>query len=177
MNLWFRLLFTVLLGGWKKAVGPLDTCVSPYRVWLTDLDLLFHVNNGRYFSLMDVARIDLMRRSDLFFAIHKAGWYPVVVAETASFYRSLKLFERFQIETTIIGWDERDFFLMLRFVRRNKVVMEAVVKARFLKRSGGSISSEQLRQLAKITTPSPAIADWIAAWSQAHEEQKSQLHS
>ena len=41
----------------------------------------------------------------------------VVVAETILFRRSLTLFQRFEIETRIVGWDERAFLLEQRFLR------------------------------------------------------------
>ena len=81
---------------------------TPFTVLPTDLDVLIHVNNGVYLSMMDVARIDLMQRSGLFTPISKKGWYPVVVAQSIRYKRPLLAFQRFVIETRVLGWDDQN---------------------------------------------------------------------
>ena len=44
---------------------PEDVRASPFRVWPHDLDTSLHMNNGRYWTLMDLGRADLMIRSGL----------------------------------------------------------------------------------------------------------------
>ena len=63
MKLWFRLMLTFLISRSRTPCGLMDTCVTPFRVLPTDLDLLGHVNNGVYFQLMDLGRVDFMLRS------------------------------------------------------------------------------------------------------------------
>ena len=72
---------------------PLGPCVTPFRVLPTDRDVLMHVNNGVYLSMMDVARVDLMYRAGLMGKLATRRWYPVVVAESIQFRRSLELFQ------------------------------------------------------------------------------------
>jgi len=43
----------------------------------------------------------------------------------------------------------------------------AVVRARFLKRSGGTVTTAELLQLAEITQQSPELPGWVAGWSAA----------
>lgn len=65
MNLLFRFIGLLLF---SKARGPLkglDECVTPFLVMPMDLDVLMHMNNGKYFSLMDLGRVDLMIRTRL----------------------------------------------------------------------------------------------------------------
>jgi acyl-CoA thioesterase FadM len=56
-----------------------------FRVWPTDLDIFNHMNNGKFLSLMDVSRFDVMLRSGSWKKFRKLNWYPVVVAETITF--------------------------------------------------------------------------------------------
>ena len=35
------------------------------RVWFNDLDINFHMNNGRYMTICDLTRVDLFVRSGL----------------------------------------------------------------------------------------------------------------
>ena len=118
MNLFLRLLWLSLASRFRPACRLLDPCTTPFRVWPTDLDVLRHVNNGVYLSLCDLGRLDLMRRAGVWPKLLAAGLYPVIAAETVLFRKSLRLGERFRIQTRVLGWDERVFFVEHRFWRR-----------------------------------------------------------
>lgn len=170
MNLIFRLLWHALAARFRTPVSVLGPCRTPFRVLPTDLDLLRHVNNGVYFSLMDVARVDLMRRAKTFGPMRQRGWYPVVVAETIQFRRSLQPFEPFTIVTRVLTWDDRAFLLDQAFERRGEVVARALVRARFLQRGGGNVSPDDLLALgglAGATAPVPANEP-ILRWHRDH---------
>ena len=166
MNHFFRLLWTQLASLWRKPVPVLGPCLTPYICLLTDLDVLRHMNNGTYFSLLDLARVDLMNRAGVGSKLAQQGWYPVVVAETMRFRKSLKLFDRFHVETVVLGWDEKAFLLQQRFLKGHVCVAEAVVRARFLKKSGGSVTPKEILQLANWTSESPQLPEWIQNWNQ-----------
>ena len=63
MNLWLRLILQLLKSRFAAALEPLGTSVRRGRVWPTDLDVSLHMNNGRYLTLMDLGRLDLMLRT------------------------------------------------------------------------------------------------------------------
>jgi acyl-CoA thioesterase FadM len=165
MNLFLRLLLLFLTAPFRPRCELFEPARKRFIVWPPDLDVLFHVNNGVYLSMLDVARVDLLLRSGLARQLRKNGLYPVVAAETIRFRRSLKLFQVFQVETTIIGWDDKAFIIQHRFLRREELVAEAVVRARLLRRSGGTVSSREILDLANRTAPSPALPDWIESWN------------
>lgn len=157
MNLLFRLLWLAVAGGFRPRVPGLGPCRTPFRVWPSDLDLLRHVNNGVYFSLMDVARVDLMRRSGLLGELAARGWYPVAVAETIQFRRSLTLFQRFDIVTRVLTWDEKALLLEQCFERGGEVIARAFVRARFLERRGGGVAPADVVALAGDATGAPPV--------------------
>lgn len=165
MNLWLRLLWISIFSRFRSKLNALDKCVTPFRCWPTDLDVLRHMNNGIYFSIMDLARVDLMIRAGLASKFAERGWYPVVGAETMSFKKSIKLFSPFTVESQVIGWDEKAILLKQTFLRGSEVQAEAVIRARFLKKTGGSLKTSDIMELAGITGSSPAIAPWIENWN------------
>jgi len=165
MNLFLRLLLLLLTAPFRPRCELLGPTRKRYLVWPPDLDVLFHVNNGVYLSMLDVARVDLMLRSGLASKLWRNGIYPVVAAETIRFRRSLQLFQVFEVETAVIGWDDKAFVIQHRFLRREELVAEAIVRARFLRRSGGTVSSQELLALAGRAAPSPALPAWIEAWN------------
>ncbi|WP_115779489.1 thioesterase family protein [Paraburkholderia caffeinilytica] len=167
MSLLIRLLILLFASRRRSRLHVLDTCITPFRVWLNDLDVLRHMNNGRYFTILDLARVDLMMRSGLWRQLKARGWYPVVTLETMRFHRSLELGDRYNVRTRVIGWDEKHIFIEQGFVRDDVQVALSVVRARFLKRSGGVVTTAELLQLSEITQPSPELPEWVASWSEA----------
>jgi acyl-ACP thioesterase len=73
MNLFFRLFWIIWAGHRRSKVAILGPCETPFRVLPNDLDLLLHMNNGRYFSIMDAARVDMMVRSGFWQQIQRLG--------------------------------------------------------------------------------------------------------
>lgn len=163
MNLFMRLLALSFLSRRRSPTSPLGPCRTPFRVWPTDLDVLRHVNNGTYLSLMDLARVDLLSRAGYSAAIRKRGWYPVVASETISFRRSLTLLQRFEIITAVIGWDDKAFYLTQEFERGGVVIASAVVKARFLGRGGERVSPQSVMDLSPVPVARPDLPEWVGA--------------
>ncbi|MGK7312928.1 MAG: acyl-CoA thioesterase [Candidatus Longimicrobiales bacterium M2_2A_002] len=159
MNLFCRLLWLRLAGRFRPRSDLLGPIRTPFRVWPTDLDVLRHVNNGVYLSLLDVARMDLLNRAGLASTLKERGWFPVVTAESIGFNRSLELFQRFDVETRILGWDDLAFYLHQSFIRDDDIIASALVVGRFLRREGGSVPAPEVAALAGLTE-SPPIPGW-----------------
>lgn len=151
MKHYFRLIYLFLSSLWRPKITFLQSSMIELRVWLTDLDLLMHMNNGVYLSLMDLGRMDLSIRSGFYKVLQKKKIYPVLASEVIRFKKSLQLFQKFQIHTDLIDWDEKYFYLRQRFVSKNELYASAIVKARFLKRSGGGVDPKEILQLLQIS--------------------------
>lgn len=165
MNRWLRLLWLMLAVRRRSRVAPIGPCRTPFRVWPTDLDVFRHMNNGLYLTIMDLARLDLMLRSGFWARVKAAGWYPVVVAETVQFRRSLNLFESFEIETRVLGWDDKAVLLEQQFWRRGEVVAHALVRARFLKLAGGNVTPAELAPVVGLNPESAGLTGYAARWN------------
>lgn len=167
----WRTLLTILTARRRlRREGLLEPgAVSTVRVRTlpTDLDILRHMNNGRYLSLFDLGRWDLLIRTGLFDAMRHRGWYAVVAAETISFRRSLELWQRFEVQSRMIGHDDRSVYLEHRAVIDGEIFARAIVRARILRRSGGTVPHEEV--FAELGRPEgvPEIEPWVAAWATA----------
>jgi acyl-CoA thioesterase FadM len=136
VNLWLRLLHLMLASLFRARLDPVrDASRLDFRVWPTDLDLSFHMNNGRYLTVMDLGRADLMLRSGLWRAALKYRWAPVVNAAKIRFRRELKLFQSFRLETRIVAWGETDVVMEHRLLGRRRTG-EEVLSANALARTG-----------------------------------------
>jgi acyl-CoA thioesterase FadM len=165
VKLFFRLLHAFLAVRFREPVSALGPCRTRFRVWPGDIDVLFHVNNGVYLSMLDVARVDMMLRSGVLLRLRARRFYPVVAAQTIRYRRSLRLFERFEVETRVVGWDDQAFLLTHAFLRRDELVAEAVVRVRFLARGGVKPTSAEVLEVLEMTGSSPELPEFIAVWN------------
>ena len=122
------------------------------------------MNNGKFLSLQDLGRFDLLMRSGAWQDWANHGWYPVVVAENITFRKSLKLFERFEIETKAVGWDDIAVYLEQRFVVKGEIYSRSIVRVRLLKRSRGN---RFLANCCVMVLPPPSLPNFITALANA----------
>lgn len=152
MNLYFRFIWLLIRSLFsKKNLQLTDKCRTYFWVNPLDLDINLHMNNGRYLSIMDLARTDLMIKSKTFGKLFFNGYYPVVVSESIRFKKSLDPFQIFIIETELEAWTEKDFYLRQTFFCKNQLVAEGFIKGRFLQRGRkGSVPTEELFKLLDL---------------------------
>lgn len=167
MNKYWRLLWLFLRHRARPRLGIWDTARTPFRVLPTDLDLLRHMNNGTYLTLMDLGRMDLMLRSGVWKIVSDQGWYPVVAGQTISYRRSLDPGQRFDLYTRFLGFEGRWAYLEQTFCVGERVHAQAVVRARFLRRAGGSVDTTELAALIDPIPDGRRVPAWALAWNEA----------
>jgi acyl-CoA thioesterase FadM len=165
MNMYLRLLLFLLRVRAKSPLDIWDTSHASFRVNPADLDVQRHMNNGRYLSIMDLGRMDLMLRSGFWKKVTGAGWYPVVAGQTITYRRSLTLGQRFDLATRVIGYDERWIYMEQVFRRGDTVIADAIVRARFLRTSGGSVDVDEVLALTGPAPEDLVLPDWVAEWN------------
>ena len=171
MNHLFRLFWLLLTWRYQKRLAPENpVCITHFRCWFTDIDVLMHMNNGKYLSLMDLGRVDLMLRMGAFQKLRKQGIYPVVVSEAIRFRRSIKLFSKFRIVTETIGWDDKYVYLTQKFYVREDMHASALIKGRFLHNNGSKVSPEELWKAAEITPKIPQMAPAMSLLQELEKE-------
>ncbi len=107
MNLWLRLLWLLATSRLRGTLAaPAGVSELPFRVWPHDLDVSMHMNNGRYWTLMDLGRTDLMLRTGLWRAVLRHRWTPVVNVGGIRFRRELRPWRRFVLRTRILCWGD-----------------------------------------------------------------------
>jgi acyl-CoA thioesterase FadM len=170
MNLWLRLLWLLLTTPLRPKLTPLgDASLLAFRVWPHDLDTSLHMNNGRYWSLMDLGRTDLMLRTGLWRAVLRHRWVPVVNAGAIRFRRELRAFRPFRLETTILCWQENWLVMQHRLISHGRdgaeiVAAVALVRAALYDRAAkGYVPVQRLMDEigAALASPEPG-ADVVA---------------
>lgn len=165
---WLRLLraAATLIG--KPNIGPLDVSRVQLHVWPNDLDLNLHVNNGRYLALADIGRLHWFVATGVLALARRERAWPMVGDAIAKFRRDLRLFDKFVIETRILGWDHRWGFLEHRFIRGGRVLGVVAVRGVF-KGPNGPLDPNVFLQGLGLELSSPPLPAWITQWNDGCE--------
>jgi acyl-CoA thioesterase FadM len=163
----FRTLLVILKNLFRRRIGALEETVLALRVWPSDIDLNFHLNDGRYLSLAGLGRIDYMIRTGMMRRALQRRWQPVVGGLTVRYRHEMRTFEGFTLHTRIVGWDEKWFYFEQRFEK--SAALAAQVYVRGLMRSrDGSVPSADVLALVGWSQASPPLPDGIERWRQAN---------
>jgi acyl-CoA thioesterase FadM len=148
-------------------LGMLEVSSIRRRVVPTDIDVLGHMNNGIYLSYMDLGRMDLFIRTGAWAEMLKRGWRPVAASETMSFRRSLQPFQSFELQTRLIGLDDKAMLFEQRFVVDGEIFAQGVVRGRFVKKAGGTVSMTELAAAFGLDRSALTPPEWVSAWADA----------
>ena len=166
MNLYIRLLLLRVLSAFRPRMGLWDMARTPFRVMPTDLDVLGHMNNGKFLTLMDLGRLDLMLRTGMWQKISEKGWYPVVAGQSITYRRSLNPFKKFDLYTRLVGFDGPWVYVEQHFCIGRTLYAQAAVRARFLKKSGGTVDPADMVALTGEEVQE-GVPHWMVAWTAA----------
>ena len=179
MNLWLRLIWLLLTASRRPPLTlPGSMSVLHFRVWLHDLDLSLHMNNGRYLTLMDLGRLDIMLGSGLLRAVARHKWTPIASAITIRYRRELRPFQTFRLETRLISWDKTLVVMEQTFIvdggtRDGQVAARALFKGGLYDRSTKTfVPVARLMEMIGVSAESPAPTPEIEAFLKADAEMK-----
>lgn len=164
MNHYFRLFWVLLrLRLWPQKTGLIDLFRRPFRVLPSDCDFNFHLTNGRYFSLLDVARIEHLARMKLIGKLLRRRWLPVLNATEITFIRQLPPLRKFDITTRIVTWDEKYLYLEQRFETPGTLHAVSLARAAFVHR-GEVVAPAEVAALAGYEGKAPPCSAIIDGW-------------
>ncbi|MFV0633660.1 thioesterase family protein [Demequina sp.] len=165
MNLWWRLATRWLRMRRPQPASIWDDVVTSFTVTPTDLDVMRHMNNGRYLTLLDLGRYELLYRSGWWDEFAKRGWAAIVAGQTITYRRELRLGQRFDLHTRIVGFDDRWCYLEHRFMVGETVHAHALVRGLFVRRSGGSVPVSELEQAVGGFPDHLSVEPWMTDWT------------
>jgi len=145
MNLIFRLIYVYLLSLFRErlSVGNALSSLS-LRVLPNDLDINFHMNNGRYLTICDLSRMDLFIRTGLMKSMLKRKWMPIIAEHTMTYKKPLGLFERFDVLLEVTHWDEKYFYMNHTFCIDERIVAEGTSKGCVYARGHGVVKPDEV---------------------------------
>ncbi len=176
MNLYIRLFYMLIASFFKGKIADalmetsLRFCVLP-----NDLDLNGHMNNGRYLTIMDIGRMDYVLRVRLAGYVIKNGYIPVLSSATMRYRLPLLPFQKYDLKTRILCWDDKWVFMEHRFVivggkKDGAVAAIGLVKGSFFsKKTRGTIPTGDIMKAIGQDLQSPPFPEYISKWQDAEE--------
>jgi acyl-CoA thioesterase FadM len=166
VKLWFRILWIKLTWRRRSPLKINEVSRVDLRVWPTDLDVYNHMNNGIFLTIMDLGRYDQGLRTGIWKIWNQKGWYPIVVNSTISYRKSLEPWQKFTLETKVLGWDDIAYYIEQRFVRNGEIYARAIMRGRFLKRSWGILTPQEVMEgSGGWPGDTPVLDEWIVRWA------------
>lgn len=136
-----------------------------FRVWPHDLDANLHMNNARYLIAMEVARWALLIRAGLLRSVLRHRWAMVNAAQNVTFFRGLRLFQRYTIACRVLHADDGWLYLEEKVRHRGELVATGLFRMR-IKRGPETISPREAARGAGYELPRTDLTAELRAWDQ-----------
>jgi acyl-CoA thioesterase FadM len=154
MNLYFRLVLTIIRALLSEKVRCDENSVSKWRVLPNDIDAYGHMNNGRYLTLLGLAAIDAVIRTGLLKSSLKRGYLFIWDQSQVRWQRPLKLFEKFTIEVQMLYCEGRYLYATGIFVKKNgKIAAEIHYRCCLKSRKGENLDAREILAMDGLTLP------------------------
>ena len=145
-------------------IGLLDEDSVIMRVWPNDIDFNLHLNNSRFLSCMDYARIHLLAAAGVMDLAPAERWTPLVGSVMVTYRRSLPLFTRFTLASRAVCWDEKWIYMEQTFTFQKGLAAIAWVKGLFRGRNE-NIPPQAIVDRLSPGLESPPMPEAMSAWN------------
>jgi acyl-CoA thioesterase FadM len=163
MLLLVRFVLVILRSFTRSRIGPLEESVVRFTVLPHDCDLNFHLNAGRFVSFMDVARIELIGRMRLLVKLLRRGWRPIMGGCVVRYRRSILPFERFDIRSRVVGWDEKWIYVE-HIVEKDGTFCALGHMRTVIRSKDGTIPPKDVLTAFGVKAESPELPAAVAEW-------------
>lgn len=162
-----RLAKDMIVASRQPAIGMTDLHVSQHMVWPWDLDMYAELNNGRTLTLYDLGRLGLGLRAGLVNTLRARRWNMTMAGSSARYRRRLRAFERFEMRSRAVCWDDKFVYLEQSMWKSNGECASHVLYRAAVTNTDGIVPPETVIAAMGQTAVSPEPPKWIAAWISA----------
>ncbi|MCF6171021.1 MAG: thioesterase family protein [Bacteroidales bacterium] len=165
---YLRITKMLLTRRYRPELRVADTGVLRLRVWPGDIDIFGEMNNGRHLTMMDFGRFDLAARSGLLKDARKKSWGFAVAGASVRFRHRLKLFQKYELHSEVVGYDEKWIYFHQQTIRRGRIHSAALVRAAITSKDG-IVNPEEVWKTLGHKGDLPCLPHWVKAWAEADE--------
>lgn len=166
MNLYLRLLVTLLRAWRAPRLGLGDTLERTLRVLPNDLDVNGHMNNGRYLTLIDLMLVEYFVRTGFAAMMLRHGWRPMSGGSFITYRRGLKPLQAYRLRFRLDACDAHWNYMRFEFVRHGRVCAAGYMKGAAVARSGlvpNAVSYAAMGRAAPVGALPAPVRHWLAA--------------
>jgi acyl-CoA thioesterase FadM len=148
----------------KLAVG--ETHVTTLICWPWDIDVFMELNNGRTLTLYDLGRTVMYRRLGVMDAMKRKRWGGTVAGATVRYRARVRAFQKVELRTTMIGWDDRFNYVVQSMWRGDTCTSQALLRMAVTDKDG-LVPAARVAEALDFPLQSPPLPDWVTAWVKA----------
>jgi acyl-CoA thioesterase FadM len=148
----------------RLAVG--ETHVTTLVCWPFDIDMWMELNNGRTLTMMDLGRVVLFERIGLTDVMRRKGWAGTIAGASIRYRRRVRMFDRLELRSRIVGWDDRFTYAEQGFWKDGECASHGLFRMAVTSRRGLVPVADFLAEMG-LSDESPPLPGWIRAWIDA----------
>ena len=150
------------------------TYVTRNIVLPSDIDIYMHMNNAKYLREFDLSRMNMMVSNGCWEVFQKNGAFILVNAGNIRYRRPMKLFQRYTIETQLVGWDDSTLYAEQRMKTSDGFVTAILFSKHAIR---GISVGEIMKELYGEVIPSPELSPEMKAWLSSVEISSKKLRA
>lgn len=144
-----------------------ETHISQHICWPWDIDLFGELNNGRTLTLYDLGRFGMAQRAGLIAVLFRNKWSLTMAGASVRYRRRITMFERFEMRSRLICWDDRFMYLEQSMWKRNGECASHVLYRSAALENGKAMVPSRVAVAMGADPQSPPMPEWVAAWIKA----------
>ena len=153
-----------------QSLGLLETHVSHHLCLPWDLDPWMELNNGRTLTLYDLGRIPFTLRIGMTQALRAQGWGMTVAGASVRYRRRVRMFQRVQMRSRLLGWDQRFFYVEQSLWRQGEALNHILLRIAATQQPGILPPVRLIEAMGHAGQDSPALPDWVQGWIAADSQ-------
>ncbi|PVH29002.1 acyl-CoA thioesterase [Pararhodobacter oceanensis] len=154
----------------RSKLGLFETHVSRHICWPWDLDPWMELNNGRTLTLYDLGRIPWSLRLGMIAPMRDNRWGMTVAGSTPRYRRRVRMFQRFETHSALIGWDHRFLYMQQSMWRGGEALNHVLLRLATTDAKGIVAPQRLISAMGYGDQPSPELPDWVQAWIEAEAQ-------
>ena len=145
--------------------------------WPHDIDMWMELNNGRTLTMMDLGRVIMFRRMGLVDVMRRKRWAGTIAGASIRYRRRIRMFERIEMQSAVIGWDDRFTYAEQSLWRGEECCSHALLRMAVTDKDG-IVTSDRFAEALGISPESPPLPEWVSAWidAEGHRPWPPQRH-
>ncbi|XP_046557010.1 protein THEM6-like [Haliotis rubra] len=181
VNYFIYAFLTFLYGFIKGLISPINLMDESviYGLCMTnDMDLQWHMNNGRYLRNCDFGRFIHIMETKIYPTARRLGANMYLAGSNIRYRRSLQLFDVYRIHTRILCWDDKAVYLEQSVLRHKDNFVCAVCVLKMVVAGSGSNPQKIIDVMQpglKSPEPLPEVSKWIESIALSSERLRKSL--